>query len=87
MSLESDLLPSDLLKPDNSRQGVAGWVEDFVQSAAYGAIQRPINGVVQLADHLGADWKAPELIDAPKDNNFATTTGSMAGTIVDVVLL
>jgi hypothetical protein len=50
-------------------------------------VQRPINGVVQFADHLGADLKAPQLLASPKDNNWETAGGNMAGTIIDVALL
>ena len=75
------------LDRSEERHGVLGGIEDFIQSTAYSAMQRPINGVVQLADHLGADWKAPELVIQAKDSDFATTAGTMTGTVLDVVLL
>lgn len=85
--MELELTTSQLLDPGKTREGASGGIEDFLQSAAYSAFQRPVNGVVQFADHLGADWKSPQLVSAPDDNNFATGAGTMAGTIADVVLL
>lgn len=53
----------------------------------YGGVQEPLNGGVQLAAHIfEKDWKAPELIGAPKEQNLATEAGEMIGAIADVAI-
>lgn len=80
---------ADVQKPqatgEASRHGFIGGLEDFVQSTVYSAIQKPIDGVEQVIDHVtGKHLPALHLIDAPKDKNWETMLGSVAGAAIDL---
>lgn len=68
--------------------GVLGGVGDFFHAAAYGAIQSPIDGITQIADHLSpVHLPHLDLISKPDHDSLWTSAGKLTGAVVDFALL
>ena len=83
--------PQELVKNTSHQDdhgGVFSGAVDMLQSAAYSAIQQPLNGASQMLRHLTPlNAPAPDLINAPSDDNLWTKTGSIAGNVADFFVL
>ena len=61
-------------------------LKDFSEGVFHGAVENPVNGVVQLADHMtGAKLPELHLTNDADDNTTAGKIGSFLGTTADVV--
>jgi diguanylate cyclase (GGDEF)-like protein len=63
-------------------------VADLLHAAAYSGLQKPIDGIVQLANHVtSSEMKAPEVVSKLDHENTWTQAGSIAGAVGDFYLL
>ncbi|HEY9715342.1 MAG TPA: hypothetical protein V6C72_17855, partial [Chroococcales cyanobacterium] len=86
MGQSANLEASQAKPADNG--GLLHGVEDFFHAAAYSAIQAPITGIEQLADHiLPIDLPKLDLISAPADDSLWTSAGKLTGAVLDFALL
>ncbi|MBX9722791.1 MAG: hypothetical protein K2X81_15430, partial [Candidatus Obscuribacterales bacterium] len=68
--------------------GIKSDIKDFLHGAAYGALQTPIDGITQIANHV-SPVKLPhiELVSAPEHDSFFTSAGKLTGAVIDFALL
>jgi hypothetical protein len=83
-----DVLPIFNADAGKERSGVCGALADFVQSAVYTGVQRPMHGVTELAGKVtGLELSAPIIAERPANDNWATSAGSVAGAVADIYIL
>lgn len=71
---------------DKPEKGLLDGPGELLASAAYNFVQAPIDGVTQLAGKIThQDIKAPQLVAAPKEQNYWTTAGSIIGQVAEFV--
>jgi diguanylate cyclase (GGDEF)-like protein len=63
-------------------------VADALHAAAYSGLQKPVEGVVQLVNHVtSSNMKAPEMVSRLDHENAYTQAGSMVGAVADFYAL
>jgi hypothetical protein len=65
-----------------------GREQNFARGEFYSGIESPINGVLQLTNHLtGAHLPALDIVSAPPADSIVGKAGSIVGSTMDVVLI
>lgn len=84
-STHLEISQSNLLQKES---GASNIMKDFLWGTAYGAVQTPLDGITQLANHM-SPVQVPhlEIVSAPTNNSFSTKAGKFAGGVIDFILL
>lgn len=75
-------------RPHHKTTGVVDGVERFLHGTAYTAVQKPIDGLTQLANHIKPGLLPHlQLVDAAKEQSVPESAGELVGTVVDFIIL
>jgi len=68
--------------------GILSGVSDALHSAAYSAIEQPLDGVAQIVSHV-TPWtiSGPGWVSKPEHDNLWTSAGSVVGNVADFYVL